>query len=106
MNHTKRKKLEAGGWKVGTAAEFLGLSEQEAMLVQIKLALADAVRTRRTKQGITQVALARRLGSSQSRVAKMEGADASVSMDLLVTALLGLGVTRQQLARIVASKAA
>jgi ribosome-binding protein aMBF1 (putative translation factor) len=105
MNTKKRKHLEAAGWRVGTAAEFLGLDEQQALLVELKLALADAVRARRTKLGLTQQALARRLGSSQSRVAKLESADPSVSMDLLVTALLGLGATRRELAKIVGSRA-
>ncbi|MBI5361826.1 MAG: helix-turn-helix transcriptional regulator [Planctomycetes bacterium] len=106
MNSKQRKRLEDSGWHVGTARDFLGLSEQEALLLEIKLALADALRDRRTKLGLTQHALARKLHSSPSRVAKMEGADASVSVDLVVTALLGLGATRRDLARVLAPRAA
>ena len=106
MNTSKKKRLEAAGWRVGNAAGFLGLSAAEDLLVEIKLALADAVRTRRTKLGLTQAELARRMRSSQSRVAKLEAGDRTVSIDLLVYALVVLGATRQQLARIFSSSAA
>ncbi len=93
MKTHKRQKLESSGWRVGTAAEFLGLSAEEAALVTMKLALADNLRARRLRLRLTQTDLARRLGSSQSRIAKMETADRSVSLDLLVRSLLSLGAT-------------
>lgn len=99
MDATKKAKLERGGWRVGNADEFLGLASEEAALIDLKLALSDALRKRRTSEGLTQSELARRLGSSQSRVAKMEAADSTVSMDLLVRAYLALGATRKDLAR-------
>lgn len=106
MKPKTRAQLKAAGWRVGTSAEFLGLSPEEALLVEVKLALADALRARRTKLGLTQHELARKIASSQSRVAKMEAADGSVSIDLLVFALAGLGATRKELARILAVKPA
>ncbi|MBM4061927.1 MAG: helix-turn-helix domain-containing protein [Planctomycetes bacterium] len=106
MKATKKKRLEAAGWRVGSAAEFLGLSAAEERIVEIKLALAVAVRQRRARLGLTQGELAQRMGSSQSRVAKLEAGDRTVSIDLLVSALLRLGLTRQQLGRILASDAA
>lgn len=106
MKPTKQKRLEAAGWRVGKASEFLGLSAAEAFLVEIKLALANAVRTRRTKLGFTQQELARRMRSSQSRVAKLEAGDRTVSIDLLVHALGQLGVTRQQLGKLFGPSAA
>ena len=106
MEFKKRKRLEATGWRVGSASDFLGLSAREEILVEIKLALADAVRERRSKLGLTQHALARRLKSSQSRIAKMEAADRSVSVDLLITALIGMGATRRELARALTPRAA
>lgn len=93
MKTNKRQKLEVAGWRVGTAAEFLGLSAEEAALVTMKLALADNLKSRRRQLRLTQTDLARRLGSSQSRIAKMETADRSVSLDLLVRSLLSLGAT-------------
>ncbi len=98
MKKSKQDKLRAKGWRVGTAAEFLGLSEDEALLVEIKLGLAALVRKRRARLGWTQERAARELGSSQSRIAKMEAAEASVSIDLYVRALLGLGATRRDVA--------
>lgn len=102
MRETKKRKLKAGGWKVGDAGEFLGLSPLEDLVVDLRMALADALRKRRLRGGMTQAEVAGVVGSSQSRVAKMEAADAAVSIDLLVRALLALGATRKDLARIVA----
>lgn len=98
MNKTKRAKLEAQGWRVGTAADFLNLSSEEAAFVETKLALSTSLRARRAKQHVTQSALAKRLRSSQSRVAKMEAADPSVSVDLLLRALYALGATPRDVA--------
>ena len=70
----------------------------EAVLIDVKLALSRSLRERRNKQGLSQVQLAERLQSSQSRVAKMEAGDPSVSMDLLVSALLLLGASSTDLA--------
>jgi len=99
MKRSKKERLETAGWRVGTAAEFLGLSKEEAALIEMKLSLAESLRRRRQARKLTQTQLAKRLGSSQSRVAKMEAADSSVSIDLLVRALLELGATRSQVAK-------
>lgn len=93
MNKRKQARLAARGWRVGSVAEFLGLSAEEAALVEMKLRLSEALKARRTAQRLSQVALAKRLGSSQSRVAKMEAGDRSVSLDLLMKALLVLGAS-------------
>jgi len=98
MDKAKQKRLEAKGWRVGTAADFVGLAPEEAELVEVRLRLAAAVRAERQRQHLTQEAAARLLRSSQSRVAKIESGDASVSIDLMVRALLGLGAGRRQLA--------
>jgi DNA-binding XRE family transcriptional regulator len=98
MRKSKRTKLEAAGWAVGTVKEFLGLSEADAVLIEMKLALSRSLRERRKKYGLSQVQLAERLGSSQSRVAKMEAGDPTVSMDLLVSSLLLLGANSTDLA--------
>ena len=105
MDEAKMKRLEAGGWRAGTAAEFLNLSPQDAAFVELKLALADYLREFRSAHRWTQVAVARRLGSSQSRVARMEAADPTVSVDLLVRSLLALGASRQELGRVIAAAA-
>ncbi len=98
MDATKKKRLERAGWAVGSAAEFLKLSAEEAVLVEMRLALSASLRDRRQRARLTQTALAKRLGSSQSRVAKMEAGDPGVSLDLLVRALLSLGATRKDVA--------
>ena len=104
MDTAKKKRLERGGWAVGSAAEFLKLSVEEAALVEMRLALSASVRDRRQQARLTQTALAKRLGSSQSRVAKMEAGDPSVSLDLLVRALLSLGATRKDVATALARR--
>src|SRR3989442_15376721 len=102
MREAKKKRLEAGGWRVGSVADFLVLTPEEAAYVELKLALADYLRELRSKKRWTQAHLAKTLKSSQSRVAKMEAADPSVSVDLLVRSLLLLGRTRKELGRVIA----
>lgn len=99
MKKSKRRKLEAAGWSIGSVQEFLGLSDADAALIEMKLSLSRSLRDRRQQRGVSQVALAKRLRSSQSRVAKMEAGDPSVSMDLLVSSLLVLGVSPADLAK-------
>lgn len=106
MKKTKKDRLEAAGWRVGDAAEFLELSREEAAFVELKLALATYLRDVRVRNSWTQTQVARRLGSSQSRIAKMEAADASVSLDLLVRSLLSLGASRREVGRVIAARAA
>ena len=103
MDKNKRLRLEAKGWKVGTTAEFLVLTPEEAAYVDLKLALSQQVREYRQAKRLTQVEMARLLKSSQSRVAKIETGDASVSLDLLIRSLLALGVTRRELSRMIAT---
>jgi hypothetical protein len=104
MKKGKRERLEAAGWRVGTAEEFLGLTKEEAAFVEMKLGLAGSVQRRRQAKHLTQAQLARRSGSSQSRVAKMEAADPSVSIDLLVRTLLAMGASRAQVARVISRR--
>jgi len=101
MKAAKKRKLEARGWTVGTAEEFLGLSKEESEFVELKLALAEGVRTRRRLQNITQTELARLVGSSQSRIAKLEAADPTVAVDLMIRSLFATGAGRRELASII-----
>ncbi len=91
MNKEIRERLEAAGFRIGDAEDFLGLSEEERRLVELRLAASRAVRWRREERGLTQHELARKLKSSQSRVAKIEAAAADVSLDLLFRALFAAG---------------
>lgn len=93
MRDDKKRRLGSRGWKIGTAAEFLKLSPQESAYVEIKLGLAEKLRQQRLKRNMSQSQLAKLVRSSQSRVAKMEAADPTVSLDLLVRSLLIAGST-------------
>ena len=97
MNTAKRKRLETKGWKVGTAEQFLNLSTEEAAYVELKLALSRTLQEYRKGKKLTQEQVARLLKSSQSRIAKMEAGDPTVSLDLLVRSLLALGASRKRL---------
>jgi hypothetical protein len=103
MRRSKRRNLERKGWRVGSVQEFLGLSDEEAAYVELRLRLADSLKDRRAKRNLTQAAPAKLLRSSQSRVAKMEGGDPSVSLDLLIRSLLALGASSRELARTIAT---
>jgi DNA-binding XRE family transcriptional regulator/phage-related protein len=104
MDASKRKRLERSGWTVGSVSDFLGLSSVEEELVEIKLALSAKLRKTREMGKLTQTDLAKRMGSSQSRVAKMEAGDPKVSLDLLVQGLLAAGATRRQIASALAQR--
>lgn len=103
MKTTKQKGLERAGWRTGSADEFLGLKPEESALVNMRLSLAEKLRGRRTRLGLSQTELAVRLGSSLSRVAKMEAGEADVSIDLLVRAMLNTGATARDLAHAIAA---
>jgi DNA-binding XRE family transcriptional regulator len=104
MDTRKRRRLESAGWRFGTAEDFLGLSPEETALVETRLAVSAGLRSRRQRMGLTQAALAKKLRSSQSRVAKMEAGDPSVSLDLLLRAYFATGATKRDLARILSTR--
>ena len=99
MKAGKRKKLEAHGWKVGSAADFLELTNEEAAYVELKLKLANSLKQMRIKRRLTQQQFAKKIDSSQSRVAKMETGDKSVSLDLLIKSLLAVGATSKDIGK-------
>ncbi len=101
MNAEKRKRLEAAGWKATTVQDLLNLDDVDMELIETKLALTKAVREQRQRKHITQIALAERMKTSQSRVAKIEAGDPTVSLDLIFRALFTMGVTRKAVAKAV-----
>ena len=103
MRKAKRERLKAKGWKVGTVDEFLDLSPEEAAYIELKLRLSENLRLRRKRRKLSQTAFAAMIKSSQSRVAKMEGADSSVSIDLMIRSLLALGASPEDLADVISS---
>jgi DNA-binding XRE family transcriptional regulator len=102
MRQSKRKLLEAKGWKLGSAADFLNLSAEESALIDLKIALGAALKQRRQNKRLTQKDAAKAISSSQSRFAKMEAGDPSVSLDLLVKTMITLGASRKDVAKAIA----
>ena len=102
MEQHKKQQLVARGWKVGTVDDFLGLTSEETAYIELKLVLSDHLKQQRQQRKLTQGELGKLLRSSQSRVAKMEAGDPSVSLDLLVRSLLALGASREDLAGMIA----
>jgi ribosome-binding protein aMBF1 (putative translation factor) len=98
MEKSKRKRLQRAGWRLGTATTILGLTPIEEHLVEMKQTLGARLRKAREQRRLTQTELAERMGSSQSRVAKMEAGDPAVTLDLLVQGLLAAGATRREIA--------
>lgn len=105
MRKTKQNRLKEKGWKIGSADEFLELSPEESAYIELKLRLSDSLRQRRALSRLSQQEVAALIKSSQSRVAKMEGGDPSVSLDLLVKTLLAMGASDQDLANVIAARA-
>jgi DNA-binding XRE family transcriptional regulator len=104
MRASKRAKLASRGWKVGDSKEFLNISPEEAALIELRLKLAAGLKARRVRKRLTQIELAEVVQSSQSRVAKMESGDPTVSIDLLMRSLIALGASQRDLARIIAPR--
>lgn len=100
MNKAKKENLEKRGWKVGTAQEFLGLSPEEESYVELKLSLSQYLQEKRKTKHLTQIQMAKLISSSQSRVAKMEKAESSVSIDLILRSLFALGTETGEIADI------
>jgi len=101
MKITKKRRLEAAGWKETSVKEFLDLSEADMQYIETKLALSRRLRELRQKRHLTQTKVATLLKTSQSRLARMEAGDPTVSLDLLVRGLFALGATREELAEAV-----
>ena len=99
MDKEKKRKLEAKGYRIGDAKDFLELSPEESAYIDMKMALSQALVQKRKQRRLTQLELARKLNSSQSRVAKMEKGDPTVSVDLIVKALLAMGATNKSIAK-------
>jgi DNA-binding XRE family transcriptional regulator len=106
VDKTKRRTLEAGGWKVGDTQEFLGLTDEDIALIDIKIALSQLIRQLRRQKKLTQEQTARLIGSSQSRVAKIEAGDPSVSIDLQVKSLIKMGATKEEVGEVISRGAA
>ncbi len=99
MKAAKRKKLESNGWKIGSTADFLELTDEEAAYIELKLQLGNRLKAARTQRRLTQKEFAKRIDSSQSRVAKMETGDRSVSLDLLIKSLLAIGIRNEDIGK-------
>ena len=99
MDKAKKSRLEGKGWKFGPAKEFLGLAPEDAAYIELKLALGEKLKARRLSKHLTQAELATIVKSSQSRVARMEAGDPTVSIDLLVKSLLALGLSPREIGR-------
>lgn len=104
MRVAKRKRLEGKGWRLGGPKDLLNLSDEEAAYIELRLKLADGLKAWRHAQRLTQTDLAKAMHSSQSRVAKMEAGDPTVSLDLLVKSLLALGASNRDLAEIISRR--
>lgn len=104
MNELKKRKLEKRGWKFGDAEDFLALTPEETEFIELKLRLSRKLQALRIKQKLTQSEFAKRIKSSQSRVAKIEKSDPSVSLDLIVKSLLSLGANSNEIAKEIAAR--
>jgi DNA-binding XRE family transcriptional regulator len=106
MKNEKIRNLEKKGWKVGTVSDFLELSREEEEYIELKLALSNYFQELRKKKHLTQVQVAEKIKSSQSRVAKIERAEASVSLDLIVRSIIALGSSKKEIGKVMLAKIA
>ena len=99
MNKVKQRQLSKKGWKLGTAEDFLELSAEEAAYVEMKVMLSRKLKEQRIRKHLNQTQLAKLINSSQSRVAKMEAGDPTVTIDLLIKSLLAMGASIKDVAQ-------
>ncbi len=99
MDSKKRDKLAAKGFTVGSVTDFLQLTPAKAAFIGLRLEIGKLLTQQRKKKRWTQARLAETIGSSQSRVAKMESGDVGVTIDLMIRALFQLGLDKKQLGR-------
>lgn len=104
MRKAKQNRLEEKGWKIGSTDDFLDLSPEESAYIDLKFRLSDGLKKKRNQQKISQKELASLVKSSQSRVAKMEAGDPTVSLDLLIKTLIALGASDLELANVIAAR--
>ena len=98
MKNSDIKHLNINGWKVGSSSDFLELSKEEIAIIDIKISLSKKFATIRRSSNLTQIQAAKTLHTSQSRIAKMEAGDPSVSIDLLIKGMISLGASKKTLA--------
>jgi len=91
MDAKKRKALEAAGWKLGDAEDFLEMNAEERQLLNARVEIALAIQRQRKALDLSQKELGARLKTSQPRVAKIERAASDVSLDQLVRAFTAAG---------------
>jgi DNA-binding XRE family transcriptional regulator len=103
MKKSKKEKLQKLGYIVTDTKEYLGLSDEEMALIDLKIQLMNKLRVIRKKAGVTQKELAKIMQTSQSRIAMLEGGSSDVSLDLVCKALFALGISKKQIAKVIAS---
>jgi ribosome-binding protein aMBF1 (putative translation factor) len=91
LTERQKKALKAMGGRETTVQEFLGLSDEDMAVIEARLALREAIRKGRSEAGLTQAELAKRIGTSQARVARMEGGDPQTSLESMMRALAATG---------------
>ncbi|MEH6583569.1 MAG: helix-turn-helix transcriptional regulator [Halioglobus sp.] len=102
MKAARRKQLERHGWIMGSSSDFLGLSQQDAAYIEMKIALSHKLKSQRLRKKLSQREAASLLNCCQSRIARMESGDPGTSIDQLIRSLMALGVPPKLLARTIA----
>jgi hypothetical protein len=91
MSKAERRALEAAGWKFGDYGDFLGLSDAERQIVELRIRLTRGIREARDRAGMTQADLAAAMKSTQPRVARIEAGGRGVSLDQMMRAYFAAG---------------
>jgi len=101
MTAETEERLRAGGWQITNVTEFLGLTPEEAAIIEIKLVLTEELKVRRKAARMTQTALAERIGSSQPRVAAIESGRSAPTIDMLLQAVFAVGMPPAAVAAVI-----
>ena len=83
---------------MGDYGDAFGLSDEDRVYVEMRLATAREVDRLRHEMGVSQEELARRMGTRQSTVSRVMRDPSTTSFDWLFRALLALGATPRKIA--------
>ena len=101
MKAKKKKALELAGYKMTDSVEWLELSPEEEAIVKIRVNFAMEIDRVCKERGITQQALAEKIGTRQSGVARMLNNPSKVTIDSLIKTLLVLGTPSKRIAALI-----
>lgn len=98
MDARTKKALERAGWTHGSYADFLQLTPEEKMIVDMRIAATLELERQRRATRLSQAEVARRMGTRQPNVSALFRNPGGATLDTLCRALAAYGLGRREIA--------